>query len=385
MKNEIANYRPIASLSKLSLVFERILFRSISKHLQDKLSSHQFGFRKSRSCIIQLLSFFDKIFEWIDSKEKAFAIYLDYSKAFDRVPHSILLKKLRSLGLGGSLLKLIASYLQNRMQQVKIENCQSEECPITSGVPQGSVVGPLFFIAFINDLPENCECVPFLFADDLKLASSSLFELQNDLLSLMKWSEENKLDFNLQKTKLLHFSKSKMQCDNLVLHMGENDIYPTTKSIRVLGVWVSPNLTWTDHINIKIANYKRLAMLRRNLPKMLNPDMKFKLYRIYILPALAYASGVWHPNRGDLKKYKGCSGSVSSGLTIGAHFINFLTNITIYRFLYIFKCRICYCSTSSQWAFMTSPYGIMCVQINTTIIMSSEVTPKIFSCLTTHV
>ena len=181
----------------------------------------------------------------------------------------------------------------------------------------------------------------------------------------MKWSEENKLGFNLQKTKLLHFSKSKIQCDNLVLHMGENEIYPTTKIIRDLGVWVSPNLTWTDHINIKIANcYKSLAMFRRNLPKMLNPDMKFKLYRIYILPALAYASGVWHPNRGDLKKYKGCSGSVSSGLTIGAHFINFLTNITIYRSLYIFKCRICYCSTSSLWAFMTSPYGICSNQHN---------------------
>ena len=85
--------------------------------------------------------------------------------------------------------------------------------------------------------------------------------------------------------------------------MGENDIYPTTKSIRDLGVWVSPNLTWTDHKNIKTTNcYKRLAMLRRNLPKMLNPDMKFKLYRIYTLTALAYASGVWQPNRGDLKK-----------------------------------------------------------------------------------
>ena len=100
LKNEIANYRPIASLSKLSLAFEKILFRSISKHLQDKLSTHHFGFRKSGSCVIQLLSFFDKIFEWIDSKEKTFAIFLDYSKAFDRVPHSILLRKLRSLGSG---------------------------------------------------------------------------------------------------------------------------------------------------------------------------------------------------------------------------------------------------------------------------------------------
>ena len=236
LKNEIANFRPIASLSKLSLALERILFRSISKNLQDKLSSHQFGFRKSRSCFIQLRSFFDKIFEWIESKEKSIAIYLDYSKAFDRIPHSILLKKLRSLGLGGSQLKLIASYLQNQVQEVKIESCQSEECPITSGVPQGPVVRPLFFIGFINDLPENCECVPFLFADDLKLASSSLIELQKDLLSLKKCSEGNKLDSNLQKTKLLHFSKSKIQCDNLVLHMGENDIYPTTKSIRDLGV-----------------------------------------------------------------------------------------------------------------------------------------------------
>ena len=101
LKNEIANYRPIASLSKLSLAFERILFRSISNHLQDKLSFHQFGFRKSRSCVIQLLSFFDKFFEWIDSKEKAFAIYLDYSKAFDRVPHSIPTEKKTTISGSG--------------------------------------------------------------------------------------------------------------------------------------------------------------------------------------------------------------------------------------------------------------------------------------------
>ena len=148
-----------------------------------------------------------------------------------------------------------------------------------------------------------CVCAPFLFADDLKIASSSLIELQKDLLSLMKWSEENQLDFNIKKTKLLQFSKSKIQSDYPVLYMGENDIYLTNNSIRDLGVWITPNLTWTDHINTKIANcYKRLAMLRRNLPKMLNPNMKFKLYRIYILPALTYASGVWYPNRGDLKK-----------------------------------------------------------------------------------
>ena len=131
-------------------------------------------------------------------------------------------------------LKLIAPYLQNRVQQGEIGNCQSVECLITSGVPQGSVLflsgvpqGPLFFIAFIIYLPEKCVCAPFLLPDDLKLASSSPIELQKDLLSLMKWSKENKLDFNLKKTKLLqikftdYYSKSKIQCDYIFLNMAK--------------------------------------------------------------------------------------------------------------------------------------------------------------------
>ena len=208
--------------------------------------------------------------------------------------------KLRHFGLGGSL----ASYLQNRIQQVRVGTYRSDELSITSGVPQGSVVGSLFFLNFIIDLPDFCTCTLFLLADDLKLASFSLFTLQSDLLSLLTWSKNNKLDFNFKKTSLLNIRETSVKCDHPVLFM-ENDMYLKNESIRNLGVIVSANLTWTSHVNSKIANcYQRLAILRRNLPKYPNPEIKFKLYRVYILPALTYASGVWYPNRGDLKKPK---------------------------------------------------------------------------------
>ena len=182
--------------------------------------------------------------------------------------------KLRHFGIGASLPTVIASNLQNRVQQVRVGNYLSDELFITSGVPQGSVVGTLFFLIFINDLPDFCICTPFLFADDLKLAGSCMYTIQNDLLSLLTWSKNNKLDFNFKKTNLLNFSTTSVKCDHPVLFM-ENDIYLKNEKIRVLVVIVSPSLTWTSHA------IQNLQIVTRGLQS-----------RVYIFPALTYASGV---------------------------------------------------------------------------------------------
>ena len=158
--------------------------------------------------------------------------------------------KLSQFGLHVSRLKVIAPYLQDRVQ-VKNGNYCSDEVSFTSSFPRKSVLGHLFFVIFINVFPDFCTCTLFLFAYDLKLASSSLITLV-DMLSLVKWRNNNKPNFDFQKTNLLNFSKTIVKCDYPALFIG-NDIYLKGQSLRDLGVIVPPNLTWTSHLITKIA------------------------------------------------------------------------------------------------------------------------------------
>ena len=168
-KNLIVNYRPISLLPKCSLLFEKLVYRHIYSHV------------------------------W--------TVYLDYEKAFDKVPHSILLRKLRKFGLDESFLELLSSYLKDRIQNVKIDNHVSDSVIIASGVPQGSVLGPLFFILFINDLPSIfLDCIPWLFADDLKLLRFNSLNFHNDLARLSNWDVSNGMIANSSKTKCLPFA-----------------------------------------------------------------------------------------------------------------------------------------------------------------------------------
>ena len=154
-KSLIVSYRPVGILPKLSLVFEKLLFKSLYPIIKNQLSNYQFGFRKGRSTVTQLLLFPNELFNNLDNGE-IYCFYLDFSKAFDKVPHSILLHKLSLFGLGGNLLRLISSYLSNRVQCIKVCHSYSRWETIASGVPQGSVSGPLLFTVFMNDLPSVC-------------------------------------------------------------------------------------------------------------------------------------------------------------------------------------------------------------------------------------
>ena len=166
----VESYRPISILPQLSIILERMIFDFIYPKIRAKVTPAQHGFMTKRSTVTQLFEYLDQIYNDVEAKNEFFSVYFDFRKAFEQVPHHILISKHGNLGFDISFLELFASYLTNRTQIVLINNEASPKNHVTSGVPQGSVLGPLLFILFINDMPavlkpSNC----FLFADDSKL------------------------------------------------------------------------------------------------------------------------------------------------------------------------------------------------------------------------
>ena len=199
-KDHVENYRPISLLPTVSKVFKRCVLNSIKNHLYQVISPKQHGFCTGRSCVTNLLEALDHIGSLIDSGSQVDTIYLDMSKAFDKVSHRRLVKKLLQAGFSGNLLNWFFSYLSSRRQRVTVVGATSEDLPVTSGVPQGSILGPALFLLYINDLPEviSSSSRVLMFADDKKifreiktLADAS--SLQEDLGKLAAWSQSSGL------------------------------------------------------------------------------------------------------------------------------------------------------------------------------------------------
>ncbi|KAJ3666142.1 hypothetical protein Zmor_001596 [Zophobas morio] len=211
---DVKNYRPITLICNFGKIFDTILCQRIYPMIKDIISSEQHGFMRKRSTVTNLACFNQFVAEVMDSGSQVDTVYLDFQKAFDQVDHHILLTKLKIYGFSDSLVSLFTSYLLNRKQYVRYRNFISDFYTPTSGIPQGSNLGPLLFLLFMNDITAEISCNKLLFADDLKLFTEikSINDcqfLKNNLQSVMKWCGRNRLHLNKDKCSMVSYSRKK--------------------------------------------------------------------------------------------------------------------------------------------------------------------------------
>ena len=300
-KSAAANYRPVSLTAICSKIMEHILHSCIMSHLEQHsiLTDAQHGFRSRRSCETQLIATVQDLARNMSDGKQTDVILLDFAKAFDKVPHRRLLNKLHYYGIRGSTLSWIENFLSGRKQRVLVEGATSLEAEVTSGVPQGTVMGPLLFLVFINDLPDSVSSNVKLFADDCLLyrTINSIHDsiaLQQDLTSLEQWEHSWQMAFHPQKCTTIRITrKRKPTCFNYHLHGHTLETVPGGK---YLGVYISQDLSWRDHIDQTTAKATRsVGFLRRNL-RSCPTHAKAQAYSTLVRPVLEYASTVWDPH-----------------------------------------------------------------------------------------
>ena len=289
------NYRPISITCILSKMYERFIRTYLLQYVGPKVVSNQHGFLKGKSCMSNLLECIDRINDIIASGDGVDIFYMDFQKAFDTVPHYRLMIKLQNLGVTGKMLDVVMDFLSDRTFTVNVGDSKSRNHDIFSGIPQGSVLGPLLFLLYINDLPGEIYNYISLFADDLKMfAPSSTPEAnQNDLDSLQTWQDMWLLNFNQkdEKCKVMHVGKGN-PCAQYQL----NDTnLPVVTSEKDLGVTVTNTLDWGDHIGNCINKAKQcIGWISRSVISR-SPSVMLNIYKTLIRPHLEYCVQVWSP------------------------------------------------------------------------------------------
>ena len=259
-KQIVSNYRPISLLPICGKIFEKLLFNNIYNHLneQNLLNPNQSGFRPSDSTVNQLLAITHEIFRPFDCNPslEVRSVFLDISKAFDKVWHQGLLFKLKSMGISGKLYSLIENYLSNRVQRVLLNGQTSNWEPILAGVPQGSILGPFLFLIYINDLPDNLKTNAKFFAGDVSLFSvvlnkdESANDLTSDLCTISRWAYKWKMLFNPDVSKPAQevlFSRKRTKTDHPDVYFN-NVKFKREPYQKHLGIFLDEKLNFKEHI-----------------------------------------------------------------------------------------------------------------------------------------
>ena len=298
-RSDPGNYRPVSLTSVICKVMESLVRDEVVKHFDDYslYSKNQYGFRRKRSCASQLLCVMEDFAEWMDSGDPFDVVYLDFSKAFDSVPHERLLQKLFAYGITGKVLAWIRSFLSGRTQRVKVGEAISGHKQVLSGIPQGSILGPILFTIFINDLPDGLKSCNKIFADDTKIYNKSVNNdiIQSDLYLLQEWTSVWDLHFNIKKCKVLYAGpKNPKHQYNMKLKNGVQVVTECAEE-KDLGVWFDSSMSFDNHINKVVSKANQITGIIRRSFSFLDKSTFLQLYKSMIRPHVEYANSVWSP------------------------------------------------------------------------------------------
>ena len=313
---QFSNYRPVSVLPVLSQVFERVLYSRLIRFLDDNkvIIPGQYGFRTGHSTVMAITDMVEKVRAAWASKELALGVFIDLKKAFDTVDHEILLQKMEHYGIRGVAQELMKSYLKDRTQYVCYGGFESERGAVECGVPQGSVLGPLFFLLYVNDMVASCkELELVLFADDTNIFAkgkdpAELFNKVNTgLKCLSKWFSHNKLTLNLKKTEYVYFGGGgKRVVPPGGLKIGGEPIR-RVEGARFLGVWIDEGITWNGHIDKVRSKIGQLLGIIGRSSGTIGKESLLKLYNGLVLPQLQYCLMAWGDFQGNHNTKQGAS------------------------------------------------------------------------------
>ncbi len=301
-KHETTNYRPVSLTSVVCKIMEKLIRKGIVHHMKSNklFSSFQHGFLEGRSCLTNLLTTLDEWTRILEDKASLDCIYLDFMKAFDTVPHQRLLKKLHGYQIKGKVHAWIKEFLTGRHQRVVVNNTQSEQEEVLSGVPQGSVLGPVLFLIFINDLPDTIDASVRIFADDTKIFSkvenrNDQDKLQENLSRLQQWARNWQMRFHPEKCRVLHVGKDLDEFTYTMTAKDESVELEYTTAEKDLGVIIDSTLSFEQHCDTAITKANRILGIIRRSFKYMDKEVMLTLYKSLVRPHLEYCNTIWNP------------------------------------------------------------------------------------------
>lgn len=300
LKNNPKNFRPISLTSTICRVLEHLIRTHTVQHLTRNsiLSSYQHGFLSRRSTLTQHLCMLDQLTKNFENKISTSAIYLDFAKAFDSVPHQKLIYILKQLKFDNSIIGWMTDFLSGRNQRTVVDGVLSDVCDVTSGVPQGSVLGPTLFTIMLNDLLvklESCTHIScFAFADDLKILGSDHTYIQDALNVIDLWSQQWQLRIQPDKSEFILFKSSKHNQISHSYSIGGKLIKEVT-TVKDLGVHLSDNFRWNNQITRIVSKSIRLVYIIVRTFKSNDQEIYVRVYKSHIRPILEYNSSIWNP------------------------------------------------------------------------------------------